>query len=71
MVTGLIRREEGDTIVLADSTGKETAITKSDIERRRSSETSLMPSNFADVLTPEELENLLAFLLAKKPQSSE
>ena len=65
VITGLVRREEGDTLVLADSTGKETSIRTADIDRRRTSETSLMPSNFGDVLTAEEFESLMAFLLEK------
>ena len=70
VLTGLVRREEGDTIVIADSTGKETSIRKGDIERRRTSETSLMPSNFGEVLSPEEFENLMAFLLSKGAPAS-
>lgn len=69
VLTGLVRREEGDTIVIADSTGKETPIVKNEVERRRTSETSLMPSNFDEVLSPEEFENLLAFLLSKGAHS--
>jgi putative heme-binding domain-containing protein len=62
-ITGLLRREEGEVIVFADTTGKEISVRKSDIAERRESELSLMPSNFGDLLTVQELNDLLAFLL--------
>lgn len=63
--SGLPRREEGATLVLADSTAKEIRIQKSQIEKRRESETSLMPANFGEVLTRDELHDLLAYLMSK------
>jgi putative heme-binding domain-containing protein len=65
VVTGLPRREEGEILVLADSTGKEIRIAKNNIESRRESDTSLMPSNFGDIIPPDDFQNLLAFLLSK------
>jgi hypothetical protein len=61
----LPRREEGEILLLADSTGKEIRIPKKDMQSRRESDTSLMPSNFGDIIPPEDFENLLAFLLSK------
>jgi putative heme-binding domain-containing protein len=63
--SGLFRRDEGEMVVVADSTGKEFSLPKSSIKERRESETSLMPDNFADVLTAEDFNHLLGFLLAK------
>ena len=63
--SGLFRREEGEMVVLADSTGKEISIAKKDIKERRESESSLMPDNLAEVVTPEDFNNLIAFLLSK------
>ncbi len=63
-VTGLQRREEGETVVFADATGKEVTVAKKDIAQRRESELSLMPSNFSEVLKLEEFYDLMAFLLA-------
>lgn len=63
-VTGLLRREEGEVLVFADTTGKEIAVRKSEIAERRESELSLMPSNFGDVLSVEEFNDLIAFLLS-------
>jgi len=62
---GLFRREEGQLLVLADSTGKEISIPKKDIQTRRESDTSLMPGNFGDIIPEKDFENLMAFLLSK------
>jgi hypothetical protein len=40
-------------------------VSKSDVKERRETETSLMPANFHEALTPTELNDLLAFLLGK------
>ncbi len=68
VVSGLPRREEGELVVLADSTGKEISIPKKQIQSRRESETSLMPENFADVITPDDFQKLIAFLLSKRKE---
>jgi putative heme-binding domain-containing protein len=65
IVSGLFRREEGETIVLADSTGKEISISKKNIEERQETDSSLMPENFGEVITPVEFSHLMAFLLSK------
>jgi len=65
VVSGQARREEGELLVIADSTGKEISIPKKDIESRRQSETSLMPANFGDILPEKEFQDLLAYLLSK------
>ena len=63
--TGLLRREEGESIIIADGTGKEHPLQKSEIAERRESELSLMPDNFSQLIKPEDFNNLLAFLLSK------
>ncbi len=68
VVSGLFRREEGEAVVLADSTGKERSIPKSEIIERRASDSSLMPENFGEIISPEDFNNLLAFLLAHGPR---
>jgi putative heme-binding domain-containing protein len=62
--SGLFRREEGEMLVLAESTGKEISVAKKDVRERRESETSLMPDNISDVISPADFNNLLGFLLA-------
>jgi len=63
--SGLIRREEGETVVVADATGKEHSIPKSEIAARRESVLSLMPDNLSDVIKLEDFNHLIAFLLSK------
>src|SRR6185295_16269202 len=50
--SGLIRREEGETIVIAEATGKERSIPKTEITERRESILSLMPDNFSELIKP-------------------
>jgi putative heme-binding domain-containing protein len=64
VITGLLRREEGEVLVFADSTGKEITVPKKEIAERRESELSLMPANFGDLLSMEDFNDLMAFLLA-------
>jgi putative heme-binding domain-containing protein len=63
-ITGLQRREEGEVVVFADTTGREITVRKSDIVERRESQLSLMPSNFGEVLPAVDFDDLLGFLLA-------
>jgi putative heme-binding domain-containing protein len=70
VVSGLLRREEGATIVLADSTGKEINVEKKQVADRRQSDTSLMPENFGELLSPQEFNDLMAFLLSKSSQAT-
>jgi putative heme-binding domain-containing protein len=65
VVSGLLRREEGETIVYAEPTGKETTVPKSRVKERHTSELSLMPEGLADALTPQEFNDLIAYLLSK------
>jgi putative heme-binding domain-containing protein len=70
VVSGLFRREEGETIVLADATGKEVSIPKKKIQEKKQSESSLMPDNFGEGLTQADFNNLMAFLLTKGTKGS-
>ncbi|HEY2585033.1 MAG TPA: PVC-type heme-binding CxxCH protein [Tepidisphaeraceae bacterium] len=64
VIAGIPRREEGQTLTVADSTGKEVAIDKSKITRRVESKLSLMPSNFGEVIPAGDFNDLLAYLLS-------
>ena len=63
---GLYRRDEGKTLIMADNTGKEISIAADRIVQRIKTQTSLMPENFVETVQPEELYDLLAFLLAQR-----
>lgn len=65
-LTGLFRREEGETIIFADVTGAEFAVAKSNIASQEASEFTLMPGNFGEVLSQEEFDSLLSYLLTQK-----
>ena len=67
VVAGLPRREEGGQLIMADPAGQETRIAKADITDRKETETSLMPPTFDEIIPPAELDDLLAFLLGKRP----
>jgi putative heme-binding domain-containing protein len=65
VVSGLFRREEGESVIYAESTGKEKAVPKKNIKERRPSELSLMPENVAEIIPADEFNDLIAFLLTK------
>ncbi len=71
VLLGLIRRNEGETIVLADSKGKEFTVAKADIDEQQLSTLSLMPANVGETLPPEDFQHLLAFLLAQQQKPPE
>ncbi len=70
LVTGLVLREEGEVIVLADKQGKEVRVPRKSVEERTTSQLSPMPDNFADQIREEEFYHLMAFLLAQRQQAS-
>lgn len=70
VVSGLVRRTEGETIVMADNQGKEFRIATASIDERTQTSLSLMPANFHETLPSEAFANLLAFLLTQQPEES-
>ena len=66
VVTGLVRRQDGKLLVLADNAGKEKTVDVATIESRTESETSIMPTGFLDAMKPQEFFDLLAFLMSTK-----
>jgi putative heme-binding domain-containing protein len=65
-VSGLVLREEGQVIIVADAQGKEQRVQKGAVAERIVSQLSPMPSNFAEMIGEADLNNLLAFLLAQR-----
>ncbi len=70
IVSGLPRREEGDVLIFADLTGREFPIPRKEIAQRHASDVSLMPDNFAELFTPAQLSDLMAFLLSRTVERS-
>ncbi|MFM7150017.1 MAG: hypothetical protein ACKO23_09265, partial [Gemmataceae bacterium] len=66
-IEGLMLREEGAVLVLADQQGKEVRVEKKDIEERGISPLSPMPANFLEQISESDFNHLLAYLLALKP----
>lgn len=64
-LTGIPKREEGETAIFADTTGKEVVVPKNQIENKKESNLSLMPTNFGDVIAEKDFYDLVAFLLSK------
>jgi putative heme-binding domain-containing protein len=65
-VSGLVLREEGEVIVMADQQGKDVRIPKADVEDRKISLLSPMPANLAETIKEEDFHNLMAYLLQQK-----
>lgn len=66
VLSGLLRREEGETLVFANTEGKEFSVNKSQIEERKQAKTSIMPDNFAATLDQTARRDLFAFLTSLK-----
>jgi len=64
-ITGLVVSETKDTLVLSDprdKKGKVTTIPKNKIKRRAIQPLSMMPGNYAEIMTVKQLHNILAYL---------
>jgi putative heme-binding domain-containing protein len=66
VLTGYLRNESAENVVLMDSTGNPLAIPASDISGRYRSNMSLMPNGLAAGMTAQELADVVAFLESLK-----
>jgi putative heme-binding domain-containing protein len=66
VLTGLLLRDEGAVLVLADSQGRDVRVPKGEVAEQTVNPLSPMPANWAEAMTPEELANLLSYLLEQK-----
>ncbi|MEA2630911.1 MAG: hypothetical protein QOE66_1130, partial [Chloroflexota bacterium] len=71
LVAGLLLREEGEVLVLADSQGKEVRIERDLVDERVLSQLSPMPANFADQIAEADFYHLLGYLLSPQPPQAE
>jgi putative heme-binding domain-containing protein len=71
VLSGLLLREEGEVVVLADATGKEISIPRSSIEDRKIAPLSPMPANFSEQVTEEQFLQLLTYLLSRTERPSQ
>ena len=65
VVSGLLLKEEGEVIVLADAQGKEVRVPKDSVEERNMTQLSPMPANFNEQIGERDFADLIAFLLAQ------
>jgi len=60
-------RDEGETLRLADATGRDLTVPKAKIKTRTQSALSLMPPVFESALPPADFQNLIGYLLSAPP----
>jgi putative heme-binding domain-containing protein len=61
-VTGIVKRETDQVIELADSQGEIQKVRKAEVKEVVPQTTSIMPENFAEILTVQDLHDIIAFL---------
>lgn len=66
VLSGLVLREEGNVLVMADNQGKEIRVPLEEIDQREVSKLSPMPANVPDLVTEAEFYDLLSFLLSQR-----
>lgn len=66
VLTGMARREEGQLLIFANTAGQEIEIEKSKIATRKTSSRSLMPDNFEELFSEDQLNDLMLFLLKQR-----
>jgi putative heme-binding domain-containing protein len=71
VISGLLLREEGQVLVLADAQGKEVRVPGGQVEERVIAQISPMPANFAEQIPEADFDNLLSYLLGQKPPAAE
>ncbi|HET6575617.1 MAG TPA: c-type cytochrome, partial [Fimbriiglobus sp.] len=69
-LTGLLVREEGQVLVLADAAGKEVRVPRADVEKRTTTTLSPMPANFDTAIPEADFHHLLAYLLEQRAKDS-
>jgi len=66
LVVGLLRRDDGRSMVLARLTGTEFTVDKANIKSVVEQPDSFMPSNYSELLSKQQLDDLVAYLLTQK-----
>ncbi len=65
-VSGVVRRDTSDGVVLATGPDREERIAREAIEEVRPGSVSVMPAGLDGQLSSQELADLVAFLLSRK-----
>ena len=61
-ITGVKLNEDDSSIDLVDKEGNALHISKDDIKKHKTQKISIMPGNFKDILTQDDIRHLLAYL---------
>ena len=69
-VAGLLLRQDGPVLIVADHEGKEVRIPEAEIDDRATLPLSPMPANFGDAIPPVEFRQLMAYLLTHSPATA-
>ncbi len=64
--SGLLLKEEGEVLVLADAQGKEVRVEKKAVEERFTTQVSPMPADLATRIPETDFNNLITYLLAQR-----
>jgi putative heme-binding domain-containing protein len=62
VIAGLVTSENDAEIIVVQSSGKPVTVVPESVERRREAGRSLMPSNMGEVLSADELSDLIRFV---------
>ncbi len=68
-LAGVGLHEDGKLLVLSDATGKEISVEKEQVKSKTVSLISLMPPNFEQTLSQNDLNDLIAYLMAETSPS--
>jgi putative heme-binding domain-containing protein len=66
--SGLLLRQDGEIIVLADAQGKDIRIPADTVEEKNLSQLSPMPANMSEQIEEADFYQLIAYLLAQRPK---
>ncbi|MBM3289856.1 MAG: c-type cytochrome, partial [Candidatus Hydrogenedentes bacterium] len=66
--SGIVVEESGNSVTIRGANGAENKVLRSNIESMTTQSRSTMPDGLEDGLTPEDLANLLAFILDARPK---
>lgn len=66
-LTGFIRSQGDDSIRLFEADGKDTVIPRADLQNLHPTGQSLMPTSLLDTLKPDDVRDLMTFLLWEPP----
>jgi len=68
VISGLLLREEGKILVMADAQGQEVRVPADEVEERKTVQLSPMPADLAQQIPEPEFYNLLNYLLSRREE---